>query len=53
MTRDLTTALAVMGVQLVEHFIFAESSYYPIVAYERGEQDRFAEMRAAQHHHLK
>ncbi len=53
MTRDLTTALGVMGIQLVEHFVFADSSYYPIVAYGRGEQDRFAEMRAAQHHHLK
>ncbi len=53
MTRDLTTALGVMGIQLVEHFVFADNNYYPIVAYERGEQDRFAEMRAAQHHHLK
>ena len=53
MTRDLNTALSVMGIQLVEHFVFAESSYYPIIAYERGEMDRFTEMRAAQHNHLK
>ena len=53
MTRDLTTALGVMGIQLVEHFVFADSSYYPIVAYEHGEHDRFTGMRAAQHHHLK
>lgn len=54
MTRDLNIALDVMGIILVEHFIFAENTYYPIMAYAGDvPQDRFAVAKASQHRHFK
>ncbi len=53
MTKDLKTALGVMGIELVEHFIFADGAYYPIMTYsEQNANARFAAMKAAQHNHF-
>lgn len=53
MTDDVKRALAVMGIELIEHFIFADGSYYPILSYSEEEANqRFETMRAAQHSHF-
>lgn len=54
MTDEVSSALNVVGIQLIDHFVFAESAYYAIIGFRSGERaDRFAAMRAAQHQHFK
>ena len=36
LTRDMQTALGLVGVPLLEHFVFTEREYYPILASLRG-----------------
>ncbi|MBQ5738961.1 MAG: hypothetical protein IIV78_00970, partial [Oscillospiraceae bacterium] len=50
LTRQLHTALALVGVPLIEHFVFTERAYFPIIAGcgAREELDMTDAMRAAQ-----
>ena len=54
LTNEVSSALNVVGIQLIEHFVFADTAYYAILGFRNGERtDRFAKMRVAQHRHFK